>query len=113
MRSCDQAVLKWSELFELGRALDRAGWASHGETVERLRAFVRGDKSAPGRKTLRAAFTYANEAGEFQLVADAAKRLGIERLFEDAYLCGQVMRAREPLGLLDLDKWEAFLAAGT
>jgi hypothetical protein len=103
VKNADEAIRKWAELTELGRILDRAGWPSKNEAFERLKRFVEAGGTAPSRKVLRAAFTYANEAGEHQLVADAASLLGTERLFEDAYLCGQVMRAREPLGLLELD----------
>jgi hypothetical protein len=111
--STEQIFRKFVQLRAVGRKMERLGWPSSEDALGRLRRFVAGTARAPSMNTLRAAFTYANETGEFQLVVDAAKLLGIERLFEDAYLCGQVMRAREPLGLLELDKWEAVLAAGT
>ena len=106
----EQVFRRFVQLRAVGRKMERLGWASPEEALSRLRRFVAGESRAPSFHLLRAAFTYANEAGEFQLVADAAKLLGTERLFEDAYLCGQVMRARQPLGLLALDAWMSFLS---
>lgn len=104
-------IAKWAELRELGHSLDRAGWLAPDAAIARVRAFLAGEKPPPSRKVLRGAFTYANESGNPRLVVETAIRLGDERVFEDAYVYGQVAVARRALGLLDRDAWQAFLSS--
>jgi hypothetical protein len=109
MRSNDDPIRKFVELRQLGHELDRAGWPSREIARQRLDEFLRGERPGISDKTLRGAFTYANEAGDSAIVLEAARKLGTERVFQDSFMFGQVAVARIRAGLESIAAWEAYL----
>ena len=103
-------ISAWAELVELGRFLDAAGWPTRENALARLHLYLAGERAAPSNKFLRGALTYANQAGDTDLVLKVAAKLGEVRVFEDPYVYGQVALARKAKGLVDPESWESFLS---